>query len=113
MNAKPTINKALKRLFGPKALAATVSTGLLIHAAVAWATTNCLSEPVYTTAPCDPDVQPLCSQIVWDSPAGCYELYGGGTTVYWCCPAGKGCGVLDGVDTPPGNNKCWGWCTCP
>jgi hypothetical protein len=92
----------LKKLFGPRALAATVGTAMLLHAAVAWAT-NCYSEAVYTSPQCTI----YCSAYVTDAnQPGCSVHYLN-QYVYWCCPTGTGCGLLDGSQT-----QCWGWCTC-
>src|SRR5690349_18725930 len=91
----------LKKLFGPRALAATVGTAMLLHAAIAWAD-NCYSEGLTLSPGC----QGACSFSFGNNPPGnCINYHG--QTVYWCCPSGSSCGATEG-----GPGFCWGWCTC-
>jgi hypothetical protein len=83
----------LKRLFGPRALAATVCTGLLMTSVITYAVET------YSMFAYDHPVD--CSQIgtscqAYDSRYGL--LY------YWCCRPGDTCGPLDPY--PP----TYGWC---
>ncbi len=103
---KETQMNSLKKLFGPRALAATVGTALLAHATVAWGM-NCLSVAVSNAKGCNDSNYPTqCSEYSYGI-AGCRVLFPN-ETVYWCCPAADGCGSLQGVDGPPAS--CWGWC---
>lgn len=99
MNISKPVTNPLRKLFSPSALAATVATGLLVHAAFAGGGgQNCLSQcPVYT--------DPL--QCYPNNPC---QLYG--FNAYWCCPLGDACGQ------PFYNPNCSpygyaGWCVCP
>jgi hypothetical protein len=101
----------LKKLFGPKALAATLSTAMLLHAALAWADGNCLSRPVSNGTGCDSGYPTQCSAEVIGNIYGDQNCdYLPWQTYYWCCPSGETCGQLGGASGPP--PQCWGWCQC-
>jgi hypothetical protein len=108
----------LKALFSPRALAATAGTAMLLHAALAWADTNCLSRPVSNAAGCGGSLPSQCSEAYsavdgTQGSFGCTKLYTNPPwgTFYWCCPQGETCGKLGGLDDPF-NPAFWGWCQC-
>jgi hypothetical protein len=75
----------LKRLFSPRALAATTGTALLLGAAIAYAADQYSMQAYY--AP------PDCSQIG--------HLCQAPNLIYWCCR---------GNDTCEGYHDTYGWC---
>jgi hypothetical protein len=81
----------LKKLFSPSALAATVATGMLLHATVTLAgSVLCLSQ----------------SLVYEGIGLYCYpnNTCSSGGEWFWCCPAGDPCGpLINGA----------GWCYCP
>jgi len=90
----------LKKLFSPTTFAATIATGMLLHATVALAAfyVPCLSQ---------------CATV--GSQDQCYPGTGcnGGYGVYYCCPVGTLCCqtnlIQRGSQCPNGG----GWCLCP
>jgi len=101
----------LKKLFAPRALAATLATGMLLHAAVAWAGGGCTSVSTSTASGgCGGANSTPCSQSV-TSQDGCFWYWGGISTVYWCCPTSDYCTGLIQPSGPP-FNYCYGNC-CP
>jgi hypothetical protein len=92
----------LPKLFGARVLAATVGTGMLLHAAVALAT-HCNSQSTTASPP-----EGWCSNGVM-----CYGPGPGGETLYWCCPIQYACDLIPGDSPWQGTDGNWyGWCDC-
>ncbi len=91
----------LKKLFSPRALATTITTGMLLHATVAWAYQHC-----YSTS----------AAFVPGCPGGTQQCFYIG--LYWCCPNGSLCDESNdgyyfcGYSSSPITGYC-GWCLCP
>jgi hypothetical protein len=101
----------LKKLFGPPALAATVATGMLLHAAVAWAdgctsvsTSNGFNE-------CGSAYSTPCSKPASEGTGACLSAWGN-VIVYWCCPTSDGCSGFYEYYGAGGTPYCFGYC-CP
>jgi hypothetical protein len=92
------MNKKLKQLFSPSALAATVATGMLLHATVALAQQSCLSQ---------------CTS--WSRPTNCNNVCGNGSQGYYCCPNAECASIVYGPNcaNPSYGPQLVGWCSCP
>ena len=99
----------LKRLFSPRALAATAGTALLAHTAiVAWA------EGCYSTSAARWEFGAHCVKYCVYEDGIVDELEQGqtpkGNQLYWCCGLTSSCYSWQPGDPSP--EEGWGWC-CP
>ena len=87
----------VRKLFSPTALAATVATGLLVTAGVAYAADQ-ISVPAEGG-----QVTCLAGQT------SCSTLLPGYGPVYFCCPSATTCSTRY-AEVDPQTGKCWAWC---
>jgi hypothetical protein len=111
VNSMNASNSKLNRLFGPRALASTVATGLLVASALASGTSYVVwSVSGYAQS----GFCPTTNQS-WSYPSAytslCSTIWNGGH-YYWCCLSGDGCGTPHYPGDPCGSLSYPNWIPC-
>lgn len=93
--------QSMGRLFSPTALAATVASGLLVTAGVAYAVDQISVSAQTSYFNCQVN-ETSCQTLLFEPGVGTYS-------VYFCCPAPTTCSSAF-AEYDPATGKIWAWC---